>query len=85
MVRNISMSSNKRQLLITIFLLGILGISVIFTNLTNINISNTKKNLVIISLRGGMDGLTAVPVNDILINKYRSDLILNNKLKLNSN
>ena len=31
-----------------------------------------------------MDGLTAVPVNDILINKYRSDLILNNKLKLNS-
>ena len=34
------------------------------------SISNPKKNLVIISLRGGMDGLTAVPVNDILINKY---------------
>ena len=31
-----------------------------------------------------MDGLTAVPVNDSLINRYRSDLILNNKLKLNS-
>ena len=46
------------------------------------SISNPKKNLVIISLRGGMDGLTAVPVNDILINKYRSDLILNNKLNL---
>ena len=31
-----------------------------------------------------MDGLTAVPVNDSLINRYRSDLILNNKLKLNA-
>ena len=48
------------------------------------SIKNPKKNIVIISLRGGMDGLTAVPVNDTLINRYRSDLILNNKLKLNS-
>lgn len=48
------------------------------------SIKNPKKNIVIISLRGGMDGLTAVPVNDSLINRYRSDLILNNKLKLNS-
>ena len=48
------------------------------------SIKNHKKNIVIISLRGGMDGLTAVPVNDSLINRYRSDLILNNKLKLNS-
>ena len=48
------------------------------------SIENPKKNIVIISLRGGMDGLTAVPVNDSLINRYRSDLILNNKLKLNS-
>ena len=48
------------------------------------SIKNPKKNIVIISLRGGMDGLTAVPVNDSLINRYRSDLVLNNKLKLNS-
>ena len=48
------------------------------------SIKNPKKNIVIISLRGGMDGLTAVPVNDSLINRYRSDLILDNKLKLNS-
>ncbi len=48
------------------------------------SIKNPKKNIVIISLRGGMDGLTAVPVNDSLINRYRSDLILNYKLKLNS-
>tara|TARA_Y100001958_G_scaffold9569_1_gene5886 strand:+ start:1274 stop:2422 length:1149 start_codon:yes stop_codon:yes gene_type:complete len=48
------------------------------------SIKNPKKNIVIISLRGGMDGLTAVPVNNSLINRYRSDLILNNKLKLNS-
>ena len=48
------------------------------------SIKNPKKNIVIISLRGGMDGLNAVPVNDSLITRYRSDLILNNKLKLNS-
>jgi uncharacterized protein (DUF1501 family) len=48
------------------------------------SIQNPKKNIVIISLRGGMDGLTAVPVNDSLIGKYRSDLVLKNKLKLNS-
>ena len=48
------------------------------------SIASPKKNIVIISLRGGMDGLTAVPVNDSLINRYRSDLILNNKLKLNA-
>jgi len=47
------------------------------------SIINPKKNIVIISLRGGMDGLTAVPVNDNLISHYRSDLILNHKLKLN--
>ena len=41
------------------------------------SIINPKKNIVIISLRGGMDGLTAVPVNDNLISHYRSDLILN--------
>ena len=42
------------------------------------SIQNPKKNIVIISLRGGMDGLTAVPVNDSLIGKYRSDLVLKN-------
>ena len=46
--------------------------------------NHLKKNIVIISLRGGMDGLAAVPVSDPLINRYRSELILNKKLKINS-
>ena len=48
------------------------------------SIQTPKKNIVIISLRGGMDGLAAVPVSDTIINRYRYDLILNQKLKLNS-
>ena len=48
------------------------------------SIQTPKKNIVIISLRGGMDGLAAVPVSDAIINRYRYDLILNQKLKLNS-
>ncbi len=44
-----------------------------------------KKNLIIISLRGGMDGLTAVPViGDKRLKKLRKQLILENTLKLNS-
>ena len=47
--------------------------------------ASVKKNLVIISLRGGMDGLTAVPViGDPKIKSYRSELLLDQKLKLNS-
>ena len=47
--------------------------------------SSVKKNLIIISLRGGMDGLTAVPViGDPMLKKYRSELLLDEKIKLNS-
>ena len=47
--------------------------------------SMQKKNLIIISLRGGMDGLTAVPViGDKRLKKLRKKLILENVLKLNS-
>ena len=49
------------------------------------SVQSPKKNFIIISLRGGMDGLAAVPVSDPLINRYRSELILNKKLKLDSN
>tara|TARA_B100000965_G_scaffold385505_1_gene386758 strand:+ start:1043 stop:2191 length:1149 start_codon:yes stop_codon:yes gene_type:complete len=48
------------------------------------SIQSPKKNIVIISLRGGMDGLAAVPVSDPLINRYRSELILNKKLRIDS-
>ena len=45
----------------------------------------SKKNLVIISLRGGMDGLTAVPfVGDTSLAKFRPEINVDSKLKLNS-
>ena len=43
-----------------------------------------KRNLVIIMLRGGMDGLTAVPVLDPLLDKARPDIQVEGLLKLSS-
>ncbi len=44
-----------------------------------------KKNLIVITLRGGMDGLSAVPViSDKSIRKLRKELIIQKSLKLNS-
>jgi len=68
------------------FLIG--GSASVF--LTGINFSSkalgqNKKNLIVISLRGGMDGLTAVPViGDKNLKKKRKKLILEETLKLNS-
>ena len=68
------------------FLIG--GSSTLFLSgfYPKISFANTqKKNLIIISLRGGMDGLTAVPViGDKRLKKLRKQLILENTLKLNS-
>ena len=47
--------------------------------------SKTKKNLVIIMLRGGMDGLCAIPVKgDKNFEKLRSKINLDRTLKLTS-
>ena len=47
--------------------------------------TNTKKNLVVIMLRGGMDALCAVPViGDKNFEKRRKQLILDDTIKLNS-
>ena len=47
--------------------------------------NKTKKNLVVIMLRGGMDGLCAVPViGDKNFEKRRQDLILEETIKLNT-
>ena len=47
--------------------------------------SEKKKNLVVIMLRGGMDGLCAVPIiGDKNFEKRRKDLILDETIKLNS-
>ena len=68
------------------FLIG--GAASVF--LTGINLpsramAKEKKNLIIISLRGGMDGLTAVPViGDKNLIKLRKKLIVEGTHKLNS-
>lgn len=41
-----------------------------------------KRNLVIISLRGGMDGLSAVPPIDNALEKYRPDILVRKTLPL---
>ncbi len=47
--------------------------------------NKTKKNLVVIMLRGGMDGLCSVPViGDKNFEKRRQDLILDKTIKLNT-
>ena len=47
--------------------------------------TDKKKNLVVIMLRGGMDGLCAVPIiGDKNFEKKRKDLILDETIKLNS-
>ena len=43
-----------------------------------------KRNLVIISLRGGMDGLSAVPPIDPTLEKYRPDILVRKTLPLTS-
>ena len=47
--------------------------------------SKKKKNIIIIMLRGGMDGLTAVPIiSDPSLNKLRKNIIIEDVLKLNT-
>ena len=54
-------------------------------NLPSQALVKDKRNLIIISLRGGMDGLTAVPViGDKNLKKRRKSLLLEKTLKLNT-
>ena len=49
------------------------------------NTIQKKKNLIVIMLRGAMDGLSAVPyVHDNTLEKMRPDIFVNNNLKINS-
>ena len=43
-----------------------------------------KRNLVVISLRGGMDGLSAVPPIDSILEKFRPDILVRKTLPLSS-
>jgi uncharacterized protein (DUF1501 family) len=54
-------------------------------NLPALATSSRKKNLVVIMLRGGMDGLCAVPViGDKNLEKRRKNILIENTIKLNS-
>ena len=54
-------------------------------NLPALASSSRKKNLVVIMLRGGMDGLCAVPViGDKNFEKKRKSILIENAIKLNS-
>ncbi len=71
---------NRRTFLtgsITVTLLG----SPLFSALAE---KKKKRNLIIISLRGGMDGLSAVPPIDPLLEKYRPDILVKKTLTLTS-
>ena len=54
-------------------------------NLPSLALSSKKKNLVVIMLRGGMDGLCAVPIiGDKNFEKRRKNILIENTIKLNS-
>jgi uncharacterized protein (DUF1501 family) len=54
-------------------------------NLPALATSSRKKNLVVIMLRGGMDGLCAVPViGDKNFEKRRKNILIEDTIKLNS-
>ena len=54
-------------------------------NLPALAATSKKKNLVVIMLRGGMDGLCAVPViGDKRFEKKRKNILIENTIKLNS-
>ena len=71
---------NRRTFLtgsITVTLLG----SPLFSALAE---KKKKRNLVVISLRGGMDGLSAVPPIDPKLEKFRPDILVKKSLPLTS-
>ena len=71
---------NRRTFLtgsITVTLLG----SPLFSALAE---KKKKRNLVVISLRGGMDGLSAVPPIDPKLEKFRPDILVKKTLPLTS-
>ncbi len=71
---------NRRTFLtgsLTVTLLG----SPLFSALAE---KKKKRNLVVISLRGGMDGLSAVPPIDPLLEKFRPDILVKKTLPLTS-
>ena len=71
---------NRRAFLIGSITVTLLG-SPLFSALAE---KKKKRNLVVISLRGGMDGLSAVPPIDPKLEKFRPDILVKKTLPLTS-
>ena len=71
---------NRRQFLAGSMTVTLLG-SPLFSALAE---QKKKRNLIVISLRGGMDGLSAVPPIDSKLEKYRPDILVRKTLPLTS-
>ena len=71
---------NRRAFLIGSITVTLLG-SPLFSALAE---KKKKRNLVVISLRGGMDGLSAVPPIDHKLEKFRPDILVKKTLPLTS-
>ena len=67
------------------FIAGVGSLTLVGSPLFNARAAGLKKrNLVVIMLRGGMDGLTAVQPRDSLVKKTRPDILVTGTKKLNS-
>ena len=74
------MTLNRRTFLAGAGSLTLLGSPLISARASQLN----KRNLVVVMLRGGMDGLTAVPPKDKLLQSARPDIIVKGTVSLNS-
>ena len=67
------------------FVAGVGSITLLASPVFNVRAAGLqKRNLVIIMLRGGMDGLTAVPPRDKRLNSARPDILVKKSQKLTS-
>ena len=67
------------------FITGLSSLSLLGSPLFNARAEGlSKRNLVVIMLRGGMDGLTAVPVKDSRLSNARPDISVDETLPLTS-
>ena len=74
------MKMNRRSFILGSTTLTMLGMPFLGARAERIR----KRNLVVIMLRGGMDGLSAVPSNDKILNSARPDIQVRNVRRLNS-
>jgi uncharacterized protein (DUF1501 family) len=74
------MSLNRREFLIGSTTLTLLGTPFFSARAQ----AMTKRNLIIVMLRGGMDGLTAVPSNEGVLKSLRPDIVVRGVNRLTS-